>query len=171
MTNSLLSNSAYRHRCKMFTIRKILEKDLKEVYEMLQDLAAYDKILDKFKLTEEEMRHYIFKDQFPWSCLVAENLYDNSLKGFLFYTFSSINRAFHLSAQVYVDHFYIKPDCRRLGLGKRFLEELKKTLKEHKVNRMEVWCMKTNKIGNEFYKKNGFHMINANIYQHILSER
>lgn len=159
------SISDFRTEPKKFIIRDIQKSDLKLIYQMLQDLVEYDKILEKFKLTEKEMCNYLFSEKFPWSCLVVENLPDNSLKGFLLYTFSYINRAFHLKPQVYIDHLYIKPDYRGFGAGNSLIEELKNRLKKYSVNRIEVWCMKTNKIGNLFYRKIGFKEINANIYQ------
>ena len=163
------SISDFRSEPKKFIIRDIQKGDLKVVYQMLQELVEYDKILEKFNLTEEEMYNYLFSKKFPWACLVVENLFDNSLKGFLLYTFSYINRAFHLKPQVYIDHLYIKPDYRGFGVGNSLIEELKDRLKEHNVNRVEVWCMKTNKIGNLFYRKIGFKEIGANIYQIILN--
>ncbi len=136
-----------------FTIREIKRQDLREVFQMLSCLVKYEKLEEKFKLSEKKMANYLFGKNHDWFCLVVQDLMDNCLKGFVLYTFSNINRAFHLSPLLQIDHLYIKPSYRNYGLGESLINELKNRAKIKGANRLEVWCLASNEIGNRFYKK------------------
>lgn len=151
---------------KKFIIRDIKENDLQEVYQMLLCLVRHEKLEEKFKLSEERMASYFFETTCDWFCLVAQDLKDNLLKGFLTYTLSNINRAFHLSSLLHIDHLYVKAGYRRYGVGESLIQELKNRAKNKSANRLELWCLVSNEDGNIFYKKIGAEKIDfVNLYR------
>lgn len=153
-------------KIKKFRIRDIEKKDSAKVYEMFLSLVKYEGLEDKFKLTKQRMEDYFFGENSDWFCLVVQDLIDNDLKGFLTYTFSNTNRAFHLSSLVQIDHLYIKSSYRNKGVGESLIYELKNRSQIKGANRLEVWCMTSNKIGNQFYKKVGAEQMNfINLYR------
>ena len=150
---------------KNFNIRLAEKKDIKEVYKMLQEHVKYEKITEKFKLSEKRLQENIFKENIRWHCLVVEDLEDKSLKGILLYSINYINRAFHLKSKVHIDHLYIRPAYRRFGIGVALINEIKKHLNKQNMNTIELWCMKSNKNADKFYRKIGFQEVEAYIFQ------
>ncbi|MBS0272530.1 MAG: GNAT family N-acetyltransferase [Proteobacteria bacterium] len=133
---------------------------------MLLCLVRHENLEEKFKLSEERMASYLFKTTHDWFCLVAQDLRDNLLKGFLTYTPSNINRAFHLSSLIHIDHLYVKPESRRDGVGESLIQELKNRAKNLGANRLELWCLISNEDGNAFYKKLGAEKMDfVNLYR------
>ena len=151
---------------KKYTIRDIEKKDLTEVYQMLLCLVKHEKLEGRFNLSEEKMKNAFLQEKRDWFCLVVQDLLDNHLKGFLMYTFSNINRAFHLFPLLHIDHLYIIQSYRNYGVGQKLIQTLKRRAKIKGANKLEVWCMMSNEIGNNFYKKLGAEQINyVNIYR------
>lgn len=151
---------------KNYIIRDIKENDLEEVYQMLLCLVRHENLEEKFKLSKKRMANYFFNIAHDWFCLVAQDLEDNLLKGFLIYTYSNINRAFHLSSLLHIDHLYVKPCYRKSGIGESLIQELKNRAKNEGANRLELWCLVSNETGNAFYKKIGAEKINfVNLYR------
>ena len=54
---------------------------------------------------------------------------------------------------IQIDDLYIKPDYRRNGLGEETLKKIGLIAKEKGILRIEMWCLKNNSIGQDFYKK------------------
>lgn len=149
-----------------FEIREIQRTDLDEVYQMLLDLIKHDNLEDKFKISKKLLVDYLFDKNPDWFCLVAQDLTDNNLKGFLIYTISTINRSFHKTAALYIDHLYLKPEYRNHNVGGKMIDTLKYKAKNQKIERLEVWCMSYNQIGNRFYQKMGAEKIDRiNMYR------
>lgn len=136
-----------------FIIRDVEIADLAMVYRMLLELVREEKTEQKFKLSLAKMVEYLFGRTADWFCLVAQDLREKTLKGTLLYSVSNTNRAFHISPHVYIDHLYVKPEYRNSGVGAQLMNALKHRAEKSGICRLEVWCMKSNAIGNRFYQK------------------
>lgn len=53
------------------------------------------------------------------------------------------------------DDLYVKPDYRRAGIGHLLLNRLALIANEKNIGRLNVWCMKENEAGQNFYKTAG----------------
>lgn len=149
-----------------FKIREIQRDDLDEVYQMLLDLIKHDKLEDRFKISKKSLGDYLFAENPDWFCLVMQDLTNNNLKGFLIYTISNLNRSFHQTTALYIDHLYLKPEYRNHNVGEKMIDILKNKAKNQGVKRLEVWCMSYNEIGNSFYQKIGAEKVNhINMYR------
>lgn len=137
-----------------FTIRKIEPKDTDVVYKLLIELALHEKIKDKLKLTPEKMQHDLFSDYADWHGFVVDNE-EVGVIGFCLFTIANINRSYNTSPMLNIDDLYIKPAFRQYGLGKRLLAAIGNIAKECGIDRLELWCLKDNTLGQTFYQKCG----------------
>ena len=60
----------------------------------------------------------------------------------------------------HIYHLMIKPEHRRNGLGKKLLEKTEEALKKEGVGKIFLVAFKKNKIGNIFWKNNGYEIRN-----------
>ncbi len=137
-----------------FIIRKIEPKDVDTVYKLLIELALHEQIKDKLKLTPEKMQHDLFSDYADWHGFVVDNE-EVGVIGFCLFTIANINRSYNTSPLLHIDDFYIKPAFRQYGLGKRLLAAVGNIAKECGIDRLELWCLKDNTLGQIFYQKCG----------------
>ena len=137
-----------------FTIRKIEQKDVTTVYKLLIELALHEQIKDRLKLTEEQMQHDLFSSNADWHGFVVANE-EFGVIGFCLFTIANINRSYNTSPLIHIDDLYIKPAFRQYGLGKRLLAAIGNIDKECGIDRLELWCLKDNSLGQTFYQKMG----------------
>jgi len=135
-----------------FIFSEIKPEEVPFVFTLMQDLAAQTGLSDKHKMTLERMQQELFGKNADWNALVIkkENL---EIIGFCFYTIANLNRSFHDSPMIQIDDLYIKSEYRREGLGKKTLDKMGQIAKEKGILRIELWCLKNNSIGQDFYKK------------------
>jgi ribosomal protein S18 acetylase RimI-like enzyme len=132
---------------------------------MLKEHVKYEKMESKFRLSKKNLYKHLFEYIYPWFCLVVEDLRDQKLKGMLLYSLNFTNRSFYLKPKVYIDRIYIRSEYRHAGLGTILIRTLKENLHSEGINTIELWCMKSNNIAYNFYKKIGFKEISAYILQ------
>lgn len=137
-----------------FTIRKMEPQDIDTVYKLLIELALHEQIKDKLKLTPEKMQHDLFSDYADWHGFVVDND-EVGVIGFCLFTIANINRSYNTSPLLHIDDFYIKPAFRQYGLGKRLLAAIGNIAKGCGIDRLELWCLKDNTLGQTFYQKCG----------------
>ncbi|QQK08363.1 GNAT family N-acetyltransferase [Miniphocaeibacter halophilus] len=135
---------------KEFNLRQASREDTPIIFELIKDLAVYEKMLDEVVATEELLEDHIFNKK-RVEVLIAEE--DNKPIGFclFFYNFST----FVGRSGIYLEDIYIKPEYRSNGYGKIIFKELAKIAVERNCGRMEWVCLDWNKSAIEFYKKMG----------------
>ncbi|MBA2709871.1 MAG: GNAT family N-acetyltransferase [Tatlockia sp.] len=137
-----------------YKIRPVRPGDLDKLFRMLIDLVKHEGSFDRFKLTRERLENELFGNNADWNCLVAADP-DESVLGFCLYTFANINRAFNLSPMIQVDDLYISPEFRNAKIGFNLIYQLTLIAKDKNIGRLNVWCMKDNMPGQNFYQKIG----------------
>jgi len=60
----------------------------------------------------------------------------------------------------HIYHLMIKPEHRRNSLGRKLLEKTEKALKKEGIRKIFLVAFKKNKIGNIFWKNNGYEIRN-----------
>ena len=99
-------------------IRPAAAEDAPLILSLLHELADYEKLLDRFHVTQDSIRRDMLGD--PCRCDLA--FVDGVAAGVVvsFWTYKS----FRARRGIFVEDLYVKPQFRGLGLGTRLLATL-----------------------------------------------
>ncbi|MFH1135186.1 MAG: GNAT family N-acetyltransferase [Pseudomonadota bacterium] len=125
--------------------------DVPVLIGLIRELAEFENLLDEVKADEETMRASLFG---PGSTARALLLYYNSTPaGYCIYfrNFST----FLARPGLYVEDVYIRPQFRRLGLGRAVFGELGKLAVEQGCGRLEFAVLDWNQAAIDFYQALG----------------
>jgi len=133
-----------------FTLRPATEQDIPALYELILELATYEKILHEVKTTPEMLHNAMFVREVAHT-LMAE--FSGELVGYAmyFYNFSS----FIGLPGLYLEDIYIRPQHRGKGFGKIALARLAQIAIENNCWGMEWTVLDWNKPSIEFYEGMG----------------
>ncbi len=134
-------------------IRPIEVQDLPQAYSLLVDLVRYENSGKPLKLTLERMEQELFGPKADWHGLVC--VQNTDVLGLCCYSFANTSRPMHSTPLIYIDDLYVHPNYRRLGIGEQLLQELDKIAHQSRIARIELWCLKHNVSGQNFYQKLG----------------
>jgi len=130
-----------------FTLRPVQESDLPALFELVRELAVYEKIADELKATEEMLHDAIFRRKVV-EVLMAECKGEMAGYAMYFYNFSS----FIGLPGLYLEDIYIRPQYRGQGFGKYTLAVLARLAMEKKCWGMEWTVLDWNKPSIDFYE-------------------
>ena len=122
------------------------EKDALLILEFIQELAAYEKMLDEVVATEELLKEWIFEKKKAEVIFAVENGKEVGFALF-FHNFST----FLGRAGLYLEDLYVRPASRGKGYGRAILKELARIAVERGCGRLEWWCLDWNKPSIDFY--------------------
>lgn len=130
-----------------FTIRFATKEDVGTVFNMIKELATYEKLLGNSEATEDLLQESLFKRN------VAETLigeYEHKPVGYaiFFYNISS----FLGRVGIFIEDLYVKPEMRRKGFGKAMFSFIAKLAVERNCARLEWSCLDWNKPSIAFYR-------------------
>lgn len=135
----------------MPTIRAATEDDVELIFDLICELATYEKLRHEVVGTPEILRSTLF-EQRAAEALVVESEGAEAVGYALFYTtFSS----FECKAGIWLEDVYVKPEHRRGGVGRRVLEHLAGIAEERGFVRLEWVAIDWNEPALNFYKKLG----------------
>lgn len=134
----------------MFTIRKAIPSDSPAIFNLIKQLAVYEKLENEVITSVEEVQENIFNKNFA-KVLIAE--VDGKPAGFAlyFYNFST----FVGKPGIYLEDLFIELEHRGKGYGKSLLIELAKIAKAENCGRFEWSVLDWNTPAIEFYKALG----------------
>lgn len=133
-----------------FTLRPAEERDMPVLYELIRELATFEKILDDLKATEELLRESIFVRKVA-EVLMAE--YNGEPAGYAMYFFNF--SSFIGLPGLYLEDIYIRPQFRGKGFGKTTLAHLARVAIEKNCWGMEWTVLDWNKPSIDFYEGMG----------------
>ncbi|MEY4659347.1 MAG: GNAT family N-acetyltransferase [Crocinitomicaceae bacterium] len=130
-------------------IRPAIPTDVQSIFELIKELAIYEKAPDQVSNTPEALARDLFEKNL---CQAIVALQDSEIVGFaLYYTSYSTWKG----ACLYLEDFYVKQDQRRLGIGKLLFDEIVQIAQKTNVKRMDWQVLDWNEPALQFYKKQG----------------
>lgn len=133
-------------------IRRAEEKDAGELWELMKDLAVFEKYIDSFAITPEIVRESGFRKNPPdFYSIVAE--IDHKLAGMLVYYFLPYTAQGRPA--VYLKELFIAEDYRGNNIGEKLMRALSEEVKEKGCTTIKWTVAPWNEPGINFYKKLG----------------
>ena len=132
-------------------IRKAEPKDGSLIYELVRELADYERLSHEVDATQQQLVEALFSPQPRLFCEIAE--WNAAPAGFAlwFLNFSS----FRGRVGVYLEDLFVRPALRGKGLGKALMEKLDKRCTQEGWTRLEWAVLDWNKPAIDFYRAIG----------------
>ncbi|MGN1297465.1 MAG: GNAT family N-acetyltransferase [Clostridia bacterium] len=139
-------------------IRKVKKEDLRAVAEIAVNgwKTAYRGIIDDVfldNLSIEENYQKRLNDYTENGFIVAE--LNNEIVGFCRYRTGNYYKDKYADADCEICALYVKPNCKRNGIGKKLVNYVINEFKENGYAKMILWCLKDNYPSRTFYDKLG----------------
>lgn len=132
-------------------IRPATEADVQVLFDLILELAAYEKLADEVTGDAEVLRRSLF-DQGAAEALLIETA-DGEAVGYaiFFTTFST----FECRSGIWLEDVYVRPEHRRGGIGRLVMEHLAQLAQERGHVRLEWVALDWNEPALNFYEKLG----------------
>lgn len=136
-----------------FQIRSMQKKDIETVFQLIYELAVFEKLEHQFTGSAKQLEKHMFSENPILKGLVAEHASEKKIIGYAlyFYNYST----FLTKPGIYLEDLYVTPNFRNLGIGKKFLVELGKIAIAENLGRVEWSVLDWNENAISFYKKMG----------------
>ena len=132
-------------------IRPARPADIPVICQLIRDLAGYEKALAEVTGSEADLRRWLLAEPPAVFAHVAEH--DGEVAGFaLWYLSFSTWEASH---GIYLEDLYVRPEARRLGLGRALLAELARICVARGYSRLEWSVLDWNTPARAFYASLG----------------
>jgi GNAT superfamily N-acetyltransferase len=132
-------------------IRPATEEDVQLLFDLILELAAYEKMADKLAGDAEILRNSLFERKVAEALLIETA--DGEAVGYaIFFTNFS---TFECRPGIWLEDVYVRPEHRRGGIGLAVMEHLARIADERDYARLE-WCaLEWNEPALDFYAKIG----------------
>ncbi|MFV0346761.1 MAG: GNAT family N-acetyltransferase [Bacteroidales bacterium] len=129
--------------------RKALSEDLDKIYELIQELAINEGMLDEVEVSKDELSEMLFSTNPQMYCLVAE---DKEIVGIATYYYKPSTWAGQI---LHLEDLVVSAEHRGSGVGKTLFLKLAEIAKQQKVGRMEWDLGVNNAKARDFYESQG----------------
>jgi GNAT superfamily N-acetyltransferase len=132
-------------------IRPATEADAQLLFDLILELAAYEKLADKLAGDAETLHNSLFERKAAEALLIETA--DGETVGYaIFFTNFS---TFECRPGIWLEDVYVRPEHRRGGIGLAVMEHLARIAEERDYARLE-WCaLEWNEPALDFYAKIG----------------
>ncbi|HAT4455409.1 TPA: GNAT family N-acetyltransferase [Legionella pneumophila] len=137
----------------MVTIIQAKSEHLCQIYAIILELAKYENILDKIKITESQLGELLFCNQ-P-NHFIGVALVDKKICGLVMYNYTQNNICVNVTPGIYIENLYVFPQYRRQGIGCALFKYVACKAAAHNCSRIEWWVSRNNREARHFYKKIG----------------
>ena len=129
-------------------IRPGKKSDIPQVFELIKELAEYEKALDKVSNTVEKLEEDGFGPNPVYELFVAE--IENNIVGIAltYYRFSTWR-----GKVMYLEDLIVKEHMRRKGIGKKLFDMVLDHAKVTRCVGLSLQVLDWNELGIKFYKK------------------
>ncbi|KAG9346357.1 hypothetical protein AGOR_G00076330 [Albula goreensis] len=141
-----------------FTIRAAMLEDCKDIARMITELAVYEKVADKVKITPKVLEQDGFSKNPFFQCIIAEVPEQHRTKeghskvgyALYFYAYSSWS-----GRSVYMEDLYVMPEFRGKGIGKALMSKIAQLGLAAGCNQLNFSVLNWNKPSIDFYQSQG----------------
>ena len=132
-------------------IRPATEADAQLLFDLILELAVYEKLADKMRGDAEVLRRSLFEQKAAEALLLETP--DGEAVGYaiFFSTFST----FECRSGIWLEDVYVRPEHRRGGIGRAVMEHLARLALERGHVRLEWVALDWNEPALNFYEKLG----------------
>ncbi|HEU4705999.1 MAG TPA: GNAT family N-acetyltransferase [Solirubrobacterales bacterium] len=132
-------------------IRAASEEDVELLFDLILELAAYEKLSDAVAGDPEVLRRSLFEEKAAEALLLETS--DGTAVGYaiFFTTFST----FECRSGLWLEDVYVRPEHRRGGIGRAVMEHLAQLAQERGHVRLEWVALDWNEPALSFYEKLG----------------
>lgn len=136
------------------TWRVATEADVRQILQLIKDLAEYEREPDAVHATEEMLQQSLFGPNPAVYCHVIDHPEQaGTLAGFALWF---LNFSTWLGKHgIYLEDLYVRPELRGRGYGQVLLKSLAQLCVERGYGRLEWWVLDWNSPAIEFYKALG----------------
>lgn len=133
------------------TIRQAVIEDIPHIWQLIKDLAEYERSLDQVVASEADLANSFFSDNPKVFCHVAtEN--DQVVAVAIWF----LNYSTWLGKHgMYLEDLFVSPAHRSRGHGMALLKKLAQICLEREYERFQWWVLDWNLSAIEFYKSIG----------------
>jgi GNAT superfamily N-acetyltransferase len=137
-------------------IRPASEADVQILFDLILELATYEKLADEVTGDPEVLRRSLFEERAAEALLLETA--DGEAVGYaiFFTTFST----FECRSGIWLEDVYVRPEHRRGGIGKAVMEHLANLALERGHVRLEWVALNWNEPALSFYEKLGARRLN-----------
>jgi GNAT superfamily N-acetyltransferase len=131
-------------------IRAVTEGDVETLYELILELATYEKLRDEVNGDAETLSRSLFVERTAEALLVET---EGEAVGYaiLCGTFSS----FECKGGIWIEDIYVRPDNRKAGVGRSLFEAIAEIAVERGLPRVEWAALDWNELALGFYDRLG----------------
>ncbi|WP_227317522.1 GNAT family N-acetyltransferase [Cedecea davisae] len=129
------------------TIRQARPEDAAAIYDMIFELAVYEKAPEEVVTTPDEIRETLFGAGSNTEALICE--IDNKIAGYAVF-FTSYSTWLGRNG-IYMEDLYISPDYRGKGAGRAMLKNIAQCAVNRKCGRLEWSVLDWNQPAIDFY--------------------
>ena len=131
-----------------FIIRKAHSTDARAIYELIVELAIYEKEPYAVKTTPEIIEKQLLSPTPPFHCVVAQ--WHKNIVGFALYFFNY--STWRGQRGIYLEDLFVQEAHRKKGIARSLMQFLAQTAKEEDCGRIDWSVLKWNKLAIDFYR-------------------
>lgn len=133
---------------KEITIRRAVKEDCPRLFELVYELAVYEKAPEEMTVTLEHFTESGFGETPVWWAFVAEM--DGRVEGFALYY---VRFSTWKGQRMYLEDFIVTEKLRGMGMGGKLFDRLIVEAREKKFNGIVWQVLDWNEPAINFYKK------------------
>jgi|ERR1700722_3229629 len=135
----------------MLRLRAAAESDLADIFELIGELADYERLREQMVGSIEDLRRHLFTEPRYAHVIMAD--WDGGVAGFALYFFNY--STFLCRPGLYLEDLFVRPEFRGRGIGLSLLQELERRAREGGCGRFEWSVLDWNQSAIDFYLEFG----------------
>ena len=133
------------------TVRPVERRDLPRVWELVGELAAYERLSHFLTGSRERLGTLLFDRPGALEGRVAES--DGRIVGYAL--FFPIYSSFRTTERMWLEDLYVEPSARGTGAGRELLAHLARLALERGCDRLDWYVLDWNQLAIDFYRRQG----------------